>query len=137
VEADSYGFRRGRSAHDAIKAIRGAISQKPKWALDADISKCFDQIDRTALLAKLKTNPRLRRCIKGWLEAGVMDGEELFPTTAGTPQGGGISPLLANIALHGLETGISEKFRRRRGWKPTEGGGQPDDFVILHERRSR
>jgi RNA-directed DNA polymerase len=92
-EPNSYGFRPGRSAHDAIKAIRGAISQKPKWALDADISKCFDQIDRAALLAKLKTSPRLRRCIKGWLEAGVMGGEEIFPTMAGTPQGGVITPL--------------------------------------------
>jgi RNA-directed DNA polymerase len=115
-EPNSYGFRPGRSAHDAIKAIYGTIRQKPKWALDADISKCFDQIDRAALLAKLKTSPRLRRCIKGWLEAGVMDGEEIFPTTAGTPQGGVISPLLANIALHGMERVISEKFPRRRGW---------------------
>ena len=92
-EPNSYGFRPGRSAHDAIKAIYGGINQKPKWVLDADISKCFDQIDRTALLAKINTSPKLRRCIKGWLEAGVMDGEELFPTTAGTPQGGVITPL--------------------------------------------
>jgi RNA-directed DNA polymerase len=135
-EPNSYGFRPGRSAHDAIKAIHGAISQKPKWALDADISKCFDQIDRTALLAKLSTSPRLRRCIKGWLEAGVMDGEELFPTTTGTPQGGVISPLLANIALHGLETVISEKFPRRRGWSPPKVVRYADDFVILHEERA-
>jgi RNA-directed DNA polymerase len=135
-EPNSYGFRPGRNAHDAIKAIRGAISQKPKWALDADISKCFDQIDRAALLAKLKTSPRLRRCIKGWLEAGVMDGEEIFPTTAGTPQGGVISPLLANIALHGMETIISEKFPRRRGWSPPKVVRYADDFVILHEERA-
>ena len=135
-EPNSYGFRPGRSAHDAIKAIRGAISQKPKWALDADISKCFDQIDRAALLAKLKTSPRLRRCIKRWLEAGVMDGEEIFPTTAGTPQGGVISPLLANIALHGMETIISEKFPRRRGWSPPKVVRYADDFVILHEERA-
>lgn len=135
-EPNSYGFRPGRSAHDAIKAIHGAISQKPKWVLDADISKCFDQIERTALLAKLNTSPRLRRCIKGWLEAGVLDGEELFPTRAGTPQGGVISPLLANIALHGLETIISEKFPRRRGWNPPKVVRYADDFVILHEERA-
>jgi RNA-directed DNA polymerase len=135
-EPNSYGFRPGRSAHDAIKAIYGAISQKPKWALDADISKCFDQIERTALLAKLKTSPRLRRCIKGWLEAGVMDGEELFPTTAGTPQGGVISPLLANIALHGMETVISEKFPKRRGFTPPKVVRYADDFVVLHEERA-
>jgi RNA-directed DNA polymerase len=135
-EANSYGFRPGRSAHDAIKAIYGAIHQKPKWVLDADISKCFDQIDREALLAKLNTSPRLRRCIKGWLEAGVMDGEELFPTTAGTPQGGVISPLLANIALHGLETVISEKFPKRRGLNPPKVVRYADDFVVLHEERA-
>jgi RNA-directed DNA polymerase len=92
-EPNSYGFRPGRSAHDAIKAIHDGISQKPKWVLDADLSKCFDRIDRTALLAKLNTSPKLRRVIKGWLEAGVMDGEELLQTTAGTPQGGVVTPL--------------------------------------------
>jgi RNA-directed DNA polymerase len=61
--------------------------------LDADLAKCFDRIDQTALLAKLNTSPKLRRVIKGWLKGGVMDGEELFPTTAGTPQGGVITPL--------------------------------------------
>lgn len=134
-EPNSYGFRPGRSAHDAIKAIRGAISQKPKWALDADIAKCFERIDSAALLAKLNTSPKLRRCIKGWLEAGVMDGEELFPTTAGTPQGGVISPLLANIALHGMETVISEGFPRRRGFNPPKVVRYADDFVVLHEER--
>lgn len=135
-EPNSYGFRPGRSAHDAIKAIYGGINQKPKWVLDADISKCFDQIDRTALLAKINTSPKLRRCIKGWLEAGVMDGEELFPTTAGTPQGGVASPLLANIALHGLETVISEKFPKRRGFNPPKVVRYADDFVVLHEERA-
>jgi RNA-directed DNA polymerase len=117
-EPNSYGFRPGRSAHDAIKAIYGAISQKPKWVLDADITKCFDQINHEALLAKLDTSPKFRRIVKGWLEAGVMEKGELFPSTAGTPQGGVISPLLANIALHGLEEIINEKFPRRRGFSP-------------------
>src|SRR5215510_9741099 len=103
TEPNSYGFRPGRSAHDAIKAIHDGIKQKPKSVLDADLAKCFDRIDQVALLTKLNTSPRLRRVIKGWLKAGVMDGEELSPTAAGTPQGGVISPLLANIALHGLE----------------------------------
>ena len=134
-EPNSYGFRPGRSAHDAIKAIYGGISQKPKWALDADIAKCFDRINHEALLTKLNTNPKLRRCIKGWLEAGVMDGEELFPATAGTPQGGVISPLLANIALHGMETVISEKFPKRRGLSPPKVVRYADDFVVLHEER--
>src|SRR5262244_2565914 len=134
-EPNSYGFRPGRSAHDAIKAIHDGIRQKPKWALDADLAKCFDRIDQAALLAKLNTNPRLRQVIKGWLRAGVMDGEELATTTAGTPQGGVISPLLANIALHGLETVISEKFPRRRNVSPPKVVRYADDFVILHEER--
>src|SRR5262247_3949190 len=134
-EPNSYGFRPGRSAHDAIKAIHGGISQKPKWVLDADLAKCFDRIDQAALLAKLNTNPRLRRVIKRWLKAGVMDGEELAPTTAGTPQGGVISPLLANIALHGLETIISGKFPRRRNVSPPKVVRYADDFVILHGER--
>jgi RNA-directed DNA polymerase len=135
-EPNSYGFRPGRSVHDAIKAIYGAISQKPKYVLDADIAKCFDRIEHTALLAKLKTSPRLRRCIKAWLEAGVMDGEELFPTRAGTPQGGVISPLLANVALHGLETIISERFPRRRNFATPKVVRYADDFAVLHEDRA-
>jgi len=92
-EANSYGFRPGRSAHEAIKAIYDAIRQQPKWVLDADIAQGFDRIDQTALLAKLATSPTLSRNIKAWLAASVMDGAELFPTTAGTPQGGVITPL--------------------------------------------
>jgi RNA-directed DNA polymerase len=134
-EPNSYGFRPGRSAHDAIKAIYGAISQKPKWVLDADITKCFDQINHEALLAKLDTSPKFRRIVKGWLEAGVMEKGELFPSTAGTPQGGVISPLLANIALHGLEEIINEKFPRRRGFSPPKVVRYADDLVILHEER--
>ena len=102
-EPNSYGFRPGRSCHDAIEAIHISINQKPKFVLDADISKCFDRINHEALLNKLKTSPTIRRQIRSWLKAGVMDGKQLFPTSEGTPQGGVISPLLANIALHGME----------------------------------
>jgi len=91
-EPHSYGFRPGRSTHDAIEAIFQAIYRKPKYVLDADIAKCFERIDQTALLAKLHTFPRLRRAIKAWLKAGVLDGETLFPTQAGTPQGGVATP---------------------------------------------
>jgi RNA-directed DNA polymerase len=87
-EANSYGFRPGRGAHDAIEAIFNSIRYTPKYVLDADIAKCFDRINHEALLAKLNTFPLLRRLIKGWLKAGVMDGETLFPTEDGTPQGG-------------------------------------------------
>jgi RNA-directed DNA polymerase len=139
-EPNSYGFRPGRSGHDAIEAIHACTRRQPKYVLDADIAKCFDRIDHQALLAKLATFPTLRRCIRGWLQAGVIDGTELFPTTAGTPQGGVISPLLANIALHGLETMIQAAFPHH-----TVDGRKhvtphliryADDFVVLHPERA-
>lgn len=112
-EANSYGFRPGRTAHDAIAAIFNGINQMNKYVLDANIEKCFDRIDPQKLLEKLNTYPKLRRQVRAWLKSGVMDGQELFPTETGTPQGGVISPLLANIALHGLESILEEKFNRR------------------------
>ena len=87
-EPNSYGFRPGRSAWDAIGAIYVSINQKPKWVLDADIAKCFDRIEHAALLSKLHANPTIRRQINAWLKAGVVDSGERLPTEAGTPQGG-------------------------------------------------
>jgi RNA-directed DNA polymerase len=141
-EPNSYGFRPGRSCHDAIEAIFVAIHYTPKYVLDADIAKCFDNINHQALLNKLGTFPTLQRVIKNWLKAGVMDGDTLFATEAGTPQGGVISPLLANIALHGFEQAIREAFPERiringkkvSHWKPTV-IRYADDFVILHKDR--
>ena len=138
-EANSYGFRPGRGCHDALSAIRSHINQQPKYILDADIAKCFDRINHTALLDKLKTMPTLRKVIKAWLKAGVMDEETLFPTEAGTPQGGVISPLLANVALHGMETDLKAAFpadikrdgQWLRNWQPTL-IRYADDLVVLH-----
>ena len=87
-EPNSYGFRPGRSCHDAIEQIFTVISKKAKYVLDADIAKCFDRIDHEALLKKLNTFPTIRRPVRAWLKAGVMDGKQLFPTSEGTPQGG-------------------------------------------------
>jgi RNA-directed DNA polymerase len=128
-EPNSYGFRPGRSAHDAIAAIFNATRKQPKYVLDADIAQCFDRINHDALLCKLATTPTLRRVIRAWLRAGVMDGETLLPTAAGTPQGGVISPLLANIALHGLETLVTHD--KRPASRPTL-IRYADDFVVLH-----
>jgi RNA-directed DNA polymerase len=139
-EPNSYGFRPGRSGHDAIHAIFNCICRKPKYVLDADIAKCFDRIDHQALLTKLATFPALRRCIRRWLQAGVMDGSNLFPTTAGTPQGGVISPLLANVALHGLETMVQATAPRHkvngRFLSPPHVIRYADDFVVLHPERA-
>src|SRR5947209_1908184 len=109
-EADSYGFRPGRSAHDAIGAIFNNIRAKSKYVLDADIKGCFDNIDHQALLGKLRTYPAMKRLVKGWLKAGVMDALAFSPTQAGTPQGGVVSPLLMNIALHGMEEALVNAY---------------------------
>jgi RNA-directed DNA polymerase len=131
-EANSYGFRPGRSGHDAVAAIFAAIRQKAKFVLDADIAKCFDKIGHRAILAKVNASPSVQRQIKAWLKAGVMDGSQLFPTDEGTMQGGTISPLLANIALHGLETSIVRSYPRGKGRNPPIVVRYADDFVVLH-----
>jgi RNA-directed DNA polymerase len=113
-EPNVYGFRPGRCAQDAIEAIFNHIRVKTKYVLDADIEKCFDRIEHAALLKKLHTSQPVRRLISDWLKAGILeDGKMLFPE-AGTPQGGVISPLLANIALHGLETAIHAVSQQHR-----------------------
>ena len=137
-EPNSYGFRPARSAHDAIGAIYISINKKPKYVLEADISKCFDKINHQKLLTKLQTYPKLRQQIKAWLKSGVMDGKNLFPTHEGTPQGGVISPLLANIALHGMEERVKQYARTLKGNKSKNEQAltlirYADDFVILHE----
>src|SRR5262249_46138171 len=139
-EPNSYGFRPGRSCHDAIEAIFQAICHQPKYVLDADIAKCFERIQHSALLAKLATFPTLRRVICRWLQAGVLDGPDLFPTPSGVPQGGVLSPLLANVALHGLETAIKAAFPRqkRKGTvhHPPHLIRYADDLVVLHAERT-
>ena len=134
-EPNSYGFRPGRSAHDAIEAIFHDICLKDKYVLDADIKRCFEGINHQALLAKLDTPSAMRRAIRAWLKAGVMEGLELSPTTSGTPQGGVISPLLANIALHGMEQVAYEAYKGkdstgRNRIRPTL-IRYADDFVVL------
>lgn len=137
-EPNSYGFRPGRSCHDAIDAIYLSIRSKAKYVLDADISKCFDRINHKALLAKVNTYPTLSRQLKTWLKAGVIDQEVFLPTNEGTPQGGTISPLLANIALHGMEERIKEYAETLKGTKRNNRQAlnlirYADDFVIIHE----
>src|SRR5438270_13989941 len=78
----------------------------------------FDNIDQEALLSKLNTYPAMRRLVHSWLKAGMVDQEVFAPTSRGTPQGGVISPLLMNIALHGLETFVVQELTRRTG-KPS------------------
>jgi RNA-directed DNA polymerase len=129
-EPNSYGFRPGRCAQDAIEALFIAINKQPKYVLDADIEKCFDRIDHQALIAKLKATQPIQRLVRSWLKAGILDeGEMIFPE-AGTPQGGVVSPLLANVALHGLEQHLAETCTHARAPRVVR---YADDLVILHE----
>ncbi|MGJ5674724.1 MAG: group II intron reverse transcriptase/maturase [Nostochopsis sp.] len=140
-EPNSYGFRPGRSAHDAIEAVFNCVSQQSKYILDADISKCFDRINHKALVEKVNTFPTLRHQIKAWLKAGVIDGKSLFPSAEGTPQGGVVSPLLANIALHGMENRIKQVAETLPGGKRDNRKSlslirYADDFVIMHKDKA-
>lgn len=145
-EPSAYGFRPGRSCHDAIKHIKNCIVSKAKYVLDADISQCFDRINQETLLLKLNMNGSVRQQIKAWLKSGVIDSGTFVATTAGTPQGGVLSPLLSSIALHGLESLINQEFpvnsagkirgaKSKFGWKISQVSciRYADDFVVLNE----
>ncbi len=142
-EGSSYGFRPGRSVHDAIGRIYTAINQNigGKYVLDADISQCFDKINHDYLLSIVDCPSSIKHLIKRWLKSGVIDKGVFEESDSGTPQGGVISPLLANIALHGMIIHIENHFPRT---KRREDGSRnwdykpkviryADDFVILHE----
>lgn len=148
-EPNSYGFRPGRNCHDAIKAIYDSTVKGSKYVLDADIAKCFDKINHDYLLDKVGMTGAYRKQLQYWLKAGVLDGETFSDVSQGTPQGGVISPLLANIALHGLELHLHkwvlgkptlsrtgqpiDKNRRQKALKVVR---YADDFVILHRDKS-
>lgn len=136
-ELSSYGFRPGRSVLDATEAIFAGISKKPKWVLDADIAKCFDQINHDYLLSKCNTYPEMHRQIRSWLKAGILDGKEFAFPEMGTPQGGIISPLLANIAMHGLREKLDDYIYRLGGHRPNNRKTlsyvrYADDLVLMY-----
>jgi RNA-directed DNA polymerase len=145
-EPNSYGFRPGRGAQDAVGAIFNAIRQQPKYVLDADIAKCFDRIDQSALVSKMNTFATLQRQITRWLKAGVVDHGVFAKTEQGTPQGGVLSPLLANIALHGFETHLRDGFSTSKTLGQATGKpvvkSKPlviryaDDWLVLHRDRA-
>jgi len=113
-EPKSYGFRPGRGCHDAIGAIYSTLNGKnPQrvWVLDADLTAAFDHIDHDRLMAALGTFPA-RGLVRQWLKAGAVDRGRFAPTEAGTPQGGVISPLLFNVALHGMEEAAGVRSSR-------------------------
>lgn len=114
-EPNSYGFRPGRSCHDAIASLFLSMRGKTRFVLDADIHKCFDKIEHDKLIAKLDTFDQMENQIRAWLKADIMVGFENESNEASTilvdtHQRGIISPLLANIALHGLENHIKDWY---------------------------
>src|SRR5947207_2837230 len=113
-EGSSYGFRPGRGCHDAIEKIYGLArpNKTKKWVLDADIRGAFDTISHEHLLKSIGAVPG-RELIKQWLKAGYVEEGMFHETEHGTPQGGVVSPLLANIALHGMEEAIGVKYDYR------------------------
>ena len=113
-EGTSYGFRAGRSCHDAIEKVFGLArpNKRKKWVVDADIKGAFDNISHEFLLKAIGEVPG-RELIKQWLKAGYMEQGVFHQTDSGTPQGGVVSPLLANIALHGMEEAIGVKYDSR------------------------
>lgn len=117
-DSNSFGFRKNRSTHDAITAIRSLLdkSTHPRWILEADISKCFDKISHSYLM---KHTPICHKgVLEQWLKSGVMEEMNHINTEEGTPQGGIISPVLCNIALNGLEKYIKKANPLRKGISP-------------------
>ena len=112
-EPCSYGFRPGRSCHDAITRIYGLSrpNTRKKWVVDADIKGAFDNIRHATILEALAGFPA-RHLVRQWLTAGIVDRGVFAATTAGTPQGGIVSPLLANIALHGMESAVGVAYQK-------------------------
>src|SRR5436190_4942247 len=107
-EPHSYGFRPGRSTQDAIVAILVAIERQPMFVFETDIEGAFDSINQTVVLEKLQTFPALKQAINAWLTAGIVDGKTYLPSETGIAQGGVLSPLLMNVALHGMEAIVTE-----------------------------
>lgn len=159
-EENSYGFRPGRCCQDAIEAIFLSLRNKDgdpehqKYVLYADIEKCFDQINHDYIFQKLETFPLLENQIKAWLEAGILEEflesykeDKISNNIMGTPQGGIISPLLSNIALHGMENHIKDWIETKPSFAKTNKYSKSnkrksitviryaDDFVIIHKNK--
>lgn len=113
--AHSYGFRPHRSTHQAVRQIQADIRSGRKIAVDIDLSKFFDRVNHDLLMTRLGRkvrDKRLLRLIKRYLCAGVMDGEAFYATHEGVPQGGPLSPLLANILLDSLDRELERRGHR-------------------------
>jgi RNA-directed DNA polymerase len=143
----SYGYRPNRSAHDAIAEIRHLASRTYEWVFESDIEACFETISHTALMGRLReriADRRVLALVKAFLKAGILtEGGAERDTITGTPQGGILSPLLANLALSGLDDHFAEKWGaagatsnartrwRRQGNATYRLVRYADDFVVM------
>jgi RNA-directed DNA polymerase len=128
ADGHSYGFRTERCCADAIQQCHTLLANPhgPKVVLEGDITSCFDRISKEWLLDHV---PMDKDILRRWLEAGYLEGGVVHPTTAGTPQGGIISPVLANLALDGLQGMLASRFPPTEGWK-VHLVRYADDFII-------
>ena len=129
----SFGFRKGRSCHDACDQLFTYVSRKiaAEWVIEGDIKACFDEIAHEWLLKHI---PMDKRILKQFLKAGYVYEHQLFPTDSGTPQGGIISPMLANATLNGMEELLQKETKRMRSkekvYPKINMVRYADDFVI-------
>jgi len=129
----SYGYRPDKSAHQAVKQIRKYVQQGYTWVIDADVERFFDSVDHKLLMsfvAEEISDGKVLGLIESWLTAGVMNKGEIEETTIGTPQGGVISPLLANIYLHEMDKQVTRLYSVRMV-------RYADDFVILCKTKEK
>ena len=126
----SFGFRPGRNAHQAIRQVQTYVKEGYRWAVDIDLAKFFDTVNHDllmSLLGRAIADKRLLKLIGRYLRAGVLVGEHLEPSPVGTPQGGPLSPLLANIVLHQLDLELASRGHRFARYA--------DDMIILIKTR--
>lgn len=146
-EANSYGFLPKRSTHDAIRSIFNRINggSKKKWIFEGDFKGCFDHLNHNWILKQLANFPG-SQLIERWLQMGYMERNAFSETQEGTPQGGIISPLLANVALHGMEEALGITYKKN--YKANRSYiihpackiafvRYADDFVVLAETKEQ
>ena len=143
ADPNSYGFRPARSTADAIEQNFKLLSRDsaPTWVMEGDIQGCFDNISHAWMLQHVPTDSEV---LRKWLKAGYVENRTLFPTEAGTPQGGIISPTLANMTLDGLERLLKQAFPRkdfgrgRKKYNPKVNLVRyADDFIITGDSREK